>query len=371
MLAKIYTQPSTPEGTRAAIEKVIRARVPANFAAQLEVFRGAETPETLKSTLEKDLLKQNEAAVKAALKLATDEKGKPAASGGSPFSPTAGKSALPSLGGGLFGAVGKLFGGGSSPSPAANPFGGMASITPAEIQKIAANVQKRMEAAASKGRRGGTQAKAAPVPQDVMLIEIFGEVQKKQPVDLGLVAKDLWTPEFVESIAKALSENKGNAEQFVSALASVPTNVSREKLRELLHKQRTQGPAEFAKMEPAAPTEAGAGAASAENRRRGKGKRDGASGTQPMGGRRRNVLRNGDAESGQEGEARSDRIRDRMVRPWFARRAEIDHSLLGAAAGETDASIDVSATGAAADVGRHGKAAGGQGRKTKGARCEL
>ena len=97
-LAKIYTQPSTPEGTRAAIEKVIRARVPANFAAQLEVFRGAETPETLKSTLEKDLLKQNEAAVKAALKLATDEKGKPAASGGSPFSPTAGKSAAAVVG---------------------------------------------------------------------------------------------------------------------------------------------------------------------------------------------------------------------------------------------------------------------------------
>jgi hypothetical protein len=284
-LAKIYTQPSTPEGTRTAIEKVIRPRVPVNFAAQLEIFRGSETPETLKSTLEKDLFKQNEAAVKAALKLAADEKGKPAASGGTPFSPTASKSSPPSSGGGLFGAVGKLFGGGaaSTPSPAAGAFGGMGSVSPAELQTIAANVQKRMEAAAAKGRRPGASAAVAPVSPDVMAIEIFGEIQKKQPVDLGLVAKDLWTPEFVETIAKAVSDNKGNAEPFVNALASVPTNASREKLRELLHKQRTQGPAEFAKMEPAAPAEPAA--APATNRRGGRGKKDGAASTPPMGGR--------------------------------------------------------------------------------------
>ncbi len=35
-LAKIYTQPSTLPATRAAIENVVRARVPANFAAQVE-----------------------------------------------------------------------------------------------------------------------------------------------------------------------------------------------------------------------------------------------------------------------------------------------------------------------------------------------
>jgi hypothetical protein len=269
-LAKIYTQPSTPEATRNAIERVIRGSVPANFAAQVEVFRGAETPEVLKSALEKNLLKQNEAAVKAALKLASDEKGKPAAGGGSPFGAPAGKSSAPSMGGSLLGAVGKLFGGGASstPSPAAGPFGAMASINPAEMQQIVATVQKRMEAAAAKTRKPGGAA-AAPVPFQIMSIEILGEIQKRQPADLGLVAKDLWTPEFVETISKALADNKGDAPRFVNALASVPTKASREKLRELLHKQRTQGPEEFAKMETVAKEETPAAPAGGR-----KGKRD-------------------------------------------------------------------------------------------------
>jgi hypothetical protein len=277
-LAKIYTQPSTLPATRAAIENVVRARVPANFAAQVEVFRGAETPDLLKSALQKSLIKQNEAAVKAALKLPTEEKGKPAAAGGTPFSPMAAStksktSAAPS-GGGLFDAVGKLFGGGSSgPGAAGSPFAAMASMSPAEMKEIVANVQKRMEAAAAKGRKPGAAPAAPTVSPDVMLVEIFGEIQNRQPVDLGVVAKSLWNAEFADSVANNLSEGKGDAAPTINALASLPTKAAREKLKEILHKQRTKGPEELAKMETA--TAAETPAASAAGGRR-KNKKDGA-----------------------------------------------------------------------------------------------
>ncbi len=174
------------------------------------------------------------------------KKGKPAAAGGTPFSPMAAStksktSAAPS-GGGLFDAVGKLFGGGSSgPGAAGSPFAAMASMSPAEMKEIVANVQKRLEAAAAKGRKPGAAPAAPTVSPDVMLVEIFGEIQNRQPVDLGVVAKSLWNAEFADSVANNLSEGKGDAAPTINALASLPTKAAREKLKEILHKQRTKG----------------------------------------------------------------------------------------------------------------------------------
>jgi hypothetical protein len=285
-LAKIYTQPSTQPATRASIEQVIRARSAANFAAQVEVFRGADTPELLKSALQRLLIRQNEAAVKAALKLQTEDKGKPAAGAGNPFTPMAGstksKSSAPASGGGLFDAVGKLFGGGAA---APSPFGAMGSISPADLKEISTNVQKRLEAGIAKGRRSGGGALPGISP-DVMLVEVFGEIQNRQPNDLGLVAKSLWNAEFVESIAKDLSESKGDAVPIINALASLPIKTAREKLKEILHKQRTQGPEELAKMEKVAGAETPAAAATpaGPGNRRGRNKKEGASPTMPGAG---------------------------------------------------------------------------------------
>ncbi len=283
-LAKIYTQPSTPPATRDAIENVIRTRVPANFAAQVEIFRGAETPEHLKSALQKSLIKQNEAAVKAALKLQSEGKAAPAAAGGNPFSPLAGatksKTSPPSSGGGLFDAVGKLFGGGSSaPAAAGSPFGAMATMSPAEMKEIFTSVQKRMEAAAAKGQKPGA-AGAPVISPDVMTVEIFGEMQKRQPTDLGLVAKSLWNAEFADSVAKDLADSKGDAAPIINALASLPIKTAREKLKEILHKQKLKGPEELAKMETVAAAETPA-AGAAGNRRGGKNKKDAAAPTTP------------------------------------------------------------------------------------------
>jgi hypothetical protein len=274
-VAKVYTQPSTQPATREAIEKVIRGRVPANFAAQVEVFRGADTPEVLKAALEKTLLKQNEAAMKAALKLATDEKAKPAAAGGSPFSPMGGKSkAAPAAGGGLLGAVGQLFGGkaASPPGGASSPFAAMATMSPMEIQNLATSVKSRAEASALKSRKTGSVAPV--VSPEIMQIEIMAELLKRQPVDPGAVAKDLWNPEFVDSVAKDPADSKGDATLTVNSLASLPLKASREKLREFLHRQKTKGPEEFAKMDAAAPAETPA--AGNGNRRGGKNKKDAA-----------------------------------------------------------------------------------------------
>lgn len=277
-LAKIYNQSSTPPETRAVLEKVLRARVPANFAAQAEVVRGAETPELLKSALQKTLLKQNEAAMRAALKLADEEKAKPGAAGATPFTPIAkpSKSAAPS-GGGLLAAVGQLFGGGSSaPSAGANPFAAMASITPAEIKTIVANVQKRMEAAAAKAHKPFSPTQMSP---EVIQVEMVAYIQSKQPIDLGVVAKELWNSEFVESIAKDISDSK-DLLPIVNTLASLPIKASREKLKEILHKQRTKGPEDFAKMEKVAAAETPAGSGGAGNRR-GKNKKDDAAPAAP------------------------------------------------------------------------------------------
>ena len=369
-LAKIYTQPSTPPGTREAIENVIRTRVPANFAAQVEVFRGAETPEQLKSALQKSLIKQNEAAVKAALKLQTEGKATPAAAGGNPFSPVAGstksKTAPPSSGGGLFDAVGKLFGGGSSaPAAAGSPFGAMAAMSPAEMKEIFTKVQKRMEAAAAKERKPGAAPGAPWISPDVMTVEIFGEIQNRQPTDLGLVAKSLWNAEFADSVAKDLADSKGDAAPIINALASLPTKTAREKLKEILHKQRTKGPEELAKMETAAPAETPA-AGVAGNRRGGKNKKD-ARRAHNAWSARRNAVWNGGPESARRQETRGGRVRNRLVRPGFAGGAEVGRPLQRTSAGKTDASYDASAT-TTSHVGGDGKADAGEGRETKGAR---
>ena len=71
---------------RSAIEEIIRSPSTANFAAQVEVFRSAETPDALKEKLQKILIEKNESAVKLALRLEPDSASQAGAGGGIPFS---------------------------------------------------------------------------------------------------------------------------------------------------------------------------------------------------------------------------------------------------------------------------------------------
>jgi hypothetical protein len=106
----------------------------------------------------------------------------------------------------------------------------------------------------------------------MMLLDMLGQMQSLQPIEPGLVAHDLWTPEFVESLAKKLGENSTDSVAAVNALASVPTKLARESLKDVLHKDRTKGPQEFAKMETVTTDTPAAGAS--HSRLAGRNKKD-------------------------------------------------------------------------------------------------
>jgi hypothetical protein len=261
-LAKVYTQSSTPPAVRSAIEEILLKPATANFAAQVEVFRSAEVPDALKDTLLKILIERNASAIKAALRLEGDASA-PAAGGGSPFSAPSGGPAVAGDPAALMANAVKMLG-----SAGAMP--GLSSVMPApQIGKGLAvpTVGTAKPGAASPA--GSTLA--------MMTIEIMGKMQSVQPIDAGMAARELWKPDFVEVIAKKLADGKADESVLVSALASLPTKSARDKLKEVLHKDRTKGPQDFGKVEAAKATAGIVGAQAAPvmpRRRAGRRKKD-------------------------------------------------------------------------------------------------
>jgi hypothetical protein len=257
-LAKVYTQSATSPAVRSAIEEMIRTPATANFAAQVEVFRSAEAPDALKEALQKILFEKNVSAVKLALRLEGDASA--AAGGGSPFSASAGGSSDAGDPAALFANAAKMLG----------P-GGMPGLSPATTTSQKGNVAGGAAAA-----KPGAALSSASTPA-MMMLEMVSQIQSRQPIDAGLVARELWKPDFVETISKKLADDKGDETELVNALASLPTKSARDKLKDVLHKVRTKGPQDFGKVETVTATAAAPvmpAAAAPSRRRMGKHKKD-------------------------------------------------------------------------------------------------
>ncbi|HUE17669.1 MAG TPA: hypothetical protein VMR25_26175 [Planctomycetaceae bacterium] len=257
-LAKIYTQSSTPPAVRSAIEEVLLKPATANFAAQVEVFRSAETPDALKDSLLKTLIEKNASAIKSALRLEGDSSA-PAAGGGSPFSAPSGGPAGAADSAALLANAAKMLG-------SAGAIPGLSSTITAP---------QNGKAPALPAKPGAASPAASTLA--MMALEMMGKMQSMQPVDAGIVARELWKPDFVEAIAKKLADDKADETALVSGLASLPTKLAREKLKEVLHKDRSKGPQDFGKVEAAKASAGiiGAQAAPVMTRRRaGKHKKD-------------------------------------------------------------------------------------------------
>jgi hypothetical protein len=256
-LAKVYTQSSTPPAVRSAIEEVLLKPATANFAAQVEVFRSAETPDALKDALLKTLIEKNASAIKSALRLEGDSSA-PAAGGGSPFSAPSGGPAGAGDSAALLANAAKMLG-------SAGAIPGLSSTI---------TLPKNGKAPALPAKPGAAAPAASTLA--MMTLEMVGKMQSVQPVDAGIVARELWKPDFVEAIAKKLTDDKADETALVNGLASLPTKSAREKLKVVLHKDRSKGPQDFGKVEAAkAGGIIGAQAAPVMTRRRtGKHKKD-------------------------------------------------------------------------------------------------
>ncbi len=234
---------------------MIRTPATPNFAAQFEISRSPEVPEPLKQTLEKILVEKNASALKLALKLEVDPMAQAAGAAGSPFSASGGVASPPPNMPAILGKAMQMLGPGGLASPGGamkTPAGGVtqnAAKLPPDFAQAMIALQKAKTGAGA-GKPGG--AAAAPLTPQMMMLELMSQLQNLQPIDPAMVARDLWKPEFVDEISKKLEDDKGNSVLLVSALASLPTKVAREKLKQLLHKERTNGPEQFAKLEPMA-----------------------------------------------------------------------------------------------------------------------
>jgi hypothetical protein len=276
-LAKLYTQSSTPLEVRGAIEDIFRSPSNANFQAQVEVIQSTEAPDALKSALQKILIEKNIAAVKTALHLQTDAKA--GAQGVLPFAPAGGGSSAAQNPAALLANASKLLGAASG-SPGTSP--GAAAGSPFAAMLNGASPPANTTTPAAKGLAPASGAKsgsaaAANMTPEMMALEMLGQMQSVQPVDPGTVAHDLWNPAFVESLSKKLTEGKSDETELVSALASLPIKAAREKLKEFLHKERNNGPAELGKAETAkaaVPEPTLPPAAATMRRRNGRRKKD-------------------------------------------------------------------------------------------------
>jgi hypothetical protein len=259
-LAKVYTQSATPPAVRSAIEEMIRTPATANFAAQVEVFRSAEAPDALKEALQTILFEKNVSAIKLALRLEGDASSPAAAAGGSPFSASAGVSSDAGDPAAVFANAAKML----------RP-GAMPGLSPATTTSQKGNV-----AAGAAAAKPGAALSSASTPA-MMMLDMVSQIQSRQPIDAGLVARNLWKPDFVETISKKLADDKGDETELVNALASLPTKSARDKLKDVLHKDRTKGPQDLGKVETVTATAAApvAPAAAAPTRHHmGKHKKD-------------------------------------------------------------------------------------------------
>ena len=278
-LAKLYTQSTTPPAVRSAIEQIIRTPAPANFAAQVEVFRGAEATDTLKDALQKILIEKNASAVKLASASRETHPGKRTPPPATHFRDRAMVPVLRPIPPRSWPAWRKC----SVPREVRRRKPG-SPVWRRHIQRHGPGQDGTSEAAMQKAQAsaGSTTkpgkpgaAPRVPATPEVMALEIMGQIQSLQPIDPGLVARDLWQPDFVDAIAKKLSDSKAD-EAIISALASLPTKSAREKLREILHKDRNKGPDDLGKVETVDTAAAAPSAASS------------AAGTRRRGGKRQN-----------------------------------------------------------------------------------
>ena len=357
-LAKIYTQPSTPAGHACGDRKGHSSPRPCELRRASRSLSRCRNARNAQVDLEKDLVKQNEAAVKAAPQAATDEKGKPAATGGSPFSPTVGsrkaRRSPASSGGGLFRRGGQaVWRRIVEPSPAAESRSAAwpQSRRP-RYRRLSANVQKRMEAAARRDAGGRTQARRRRV---LAGRDDSGDLRRssKQAADRLRTRRQgacgCRNSRFRWPTACPM--DKGNAEHHRQRVGLPPHE-------DVLARKAQGSIAQTAGERPSRVGQDGAGLAAegglartAGNRRRGKGKRDGASGT------RRRVL----AARAQVSEwGRRIRLDNKKLEvaefgtEWFdpgslvVLKSIIPY--LRASGGKDDASHDASAAGAASHV---------------------
>ncbi len=232
--------------------------------------------------MQKILIEKNLAAIKLALRLEGDASAQGGAGGGFPFSASAGASSGAPDASALLAKVAKMLGpAGALPglSPGGtpgSPFGGAskkgAGLPPKLAQAMTAFQKANAPAGAARGKPGA--ASSAVSTPAMMVLEMVGQVQSLQPIDPGLVARELWKPDFVATISQKLADDKADQTALVSALASLPTKSAREKLKELLHKDRNKGPQDFGKVEAVNATDGAAAMPAATRRRMGRHKKE-------------------------------------------------------------------------------------------------
>jgi hypothetical protein len=302
-LAKAYSQEGISPLGRTAIEELLKSPHPASFPAQVELLRSTTAPDALKLKLQKIVLQQNVSADKQALKL---EASAPAtAAAGMAAFPMSGGAPGPAGGGGggasLLGAIGKMFGGGGAPgnAQAGKPPAGFPGLPGMNAGKPPAGSvgPTAGSAAGNRFRLPSDSPNAKPISRspgaafpvvgganagnsspEAMMLEMMGQMISAQPVDPAAVARELWNPEFANSLAEQTSGAKTPAEPL-SGLASLPIDVAREKLKEFLGKEWGKGPKDLGgNMETVIPSATPAAAAK----------------TATLGGRGRNNRRNED-----------------------------------------------------------------------------
>jgi hypothetical protein len=233
-LAKLHDM-TTPE-VRTAIEAALTKPSPANFAAQVVLVRSRLLPETMRYDLQKQILEQNSAALKQALKLAGETPNVAAAG----LAPAA-----------LFAQLQRIAAAGNAGDPGANPLstlqalpavpaapnGGPPGLPPAGLQGAPpAGPQSALS------RSAAAEALQNPV---ALLLDFTEKVFNATPIDTAVVARQLWQNGFVETLPPKLTKG-ANADQVLAAVGSIPLKAARERLRDYLE---DKSPSELGKAE--------------------------------------------------------------------------------------------------------------------------
>jgi len=227
-VAKLHDA-ATPD-IRSAIETALIKPSPASFAAQVVLMRSHALPDVLRYDLQKQVLEQNAAALKQALRLTAEA---PAPN------PQAAAAAL-------MAEMGKIAGAGGGP-PGSNPI--------ASLQGQTAIAPAGPATAGAPARAVAAEALNNPV---ALILEFTEKLLNATPADPALVARDLWQSEFIEALGAELARPGSNTEQVLTAVGSIPLKSAREHLRTYLLEK---APHEMGKPDnPASHMAAGAGA---------------------------------------------------------------------------------------------------------------
>jgi hypothetical protein len=216
-LVKLYDQ-ATPE-IRRAIEGAISRPSPANFAAQVILLRSRELPEAIKTALRQQIFEQNATALKQALKLTVEGPAKGASTGGPANS---------------LAEFGKLAGlTPSTGSTAKAPTGGAPAAPSVGLTKMGGGYGGPAAPAGSATGNGNFNPAAA-------ILDSAEKMLDSTPIDTALVARELWQNDFVEALSADLATDKGNPQQVLNGIGSIPLKTARERMHDYLQQKTPQ-----------------------------------------------------------------------------------------------------------------------------------